>query len=377
MRLALVFFFTFLSCLTAAPTDTLVSYWNFDDNVDDLATAGNTTDNGSWFGTANYNNGILGNGLGLDETNYVSVPDSLDVARTGSDLTVSVWRTVETFNKNWQCLVAKGEGSNWRIHRQSSNDNIAFAGGSGDIVGSNINDGQWHHIVAVSEAGVSTRLFVDGSLIPSGMPIVLSWEVGDTATSLTIDNGIGDVLPLTTNGTGSLIIDPRPTSNTTYTITATDINGTNTRNTNVEITANPIIEFFSVDDAIVPPGSPISLSWNVLNTTTLNLNGSDVTGTTSSSFNISNSGLYTLTASNANGSTSQQLQITVIIPDEPIISEFSADNIGSLIDEDGDNSDWIEIYNPSASTAILNNYYLTDDPNDLTINPAVNQPSLC
>lgn len=495
MRLAIAFLLSSLTFLTAAPTDTLVSYWNFDDNLNDLAVAGDTTDNGSWVGAADYNTGIFGNGLELTGSNYVSVPDSQDVARTGSNLTVSTWFQVDSFDKSWQCLVAKGEGSNWRIHRQSGNNNLAFAGGTGDIVGTNVNDGQWHHVVAVSEAGVSTRLFIDGNLVatgngpglaangkpmmvgenpdaggrnwkgrvddlgifssalnehqakairdlaldpefeytlievnqllsshacgpgtsvtvgdttweyfssdpddgrsfvqlatdgsglagstgpgissftvdhpfvPTGSPIVLSWDVGTSATSLTIDNGIGNILPLTTSGVGSITIAPGPNANTTYTISATDADGTNTRSVEVEVTLDPIIEFFTTNDTIVPPNTEVTLSWNVLNSTSLDLNGTDVTGTNSFSFDASNSGNYTLTATNANGTSSSQIQISVIIPGEPVISEFSADNIGSLEDEDGDNSDWIEIYNPSASTAILNDYYLTDDPNDLT-----------
>lgn len=495
MRLAIVLFLISLSSLIAAPTDTLVSYWDFDDNLNDRATAGNTTDHGTWVGPADFNTGIFGNGLELNGSNYVSVPDSMDVARTGSNLSVSTWFRVDTFDKSWQCLVAKGEGSNWRIHRQSGNDNLAFAGGSSDIVGSNVNDGQWHHVLAVSEAGVSTRLFIDGALvatgngpglaangepmmvgenpdaggrqwkgrvddlgifssalnghqakaiydlaldsefeyslgevnqllsshacgpgtsvtvgdttweyyaadpadgrsfiqlstdrsglagstgpgiasftvdhpfIPTGSPIVLSWQVGTSATSLTIDNGIGNVLPLTTNGTGSITLDPGPTTNTPYTISATDADGTNTRNLSVEVTPDPIIEFFNANDTIVPPNTPVTLSWSVLSSTSLDLNGSDVTGTTSLSFNATSTGTYTLTATNPNGTSSSQVQISVIIPGEPVISEFAADNLDSLTDEDGDNSDWIEIYNPSASTAILNDYYLTDDPNDLT-----------
>jgi hypothetical protein len=45
----------------------------------------------------------------------------------------------------------------------------------------------------------------------------------------------------------------------------------------------------------------------------------------------------------------------------PIISEFLADNSGGLQDEDGDSSDWIEIYNPGPLAVNLNGWYLTDD----------------
>src|SRR5688572_22538646 len=44
-----------------------------------------------------------------------------------------------------------------------------------------------------------------------------------------------------------------------------------------------------------------------------------------------------------------------------VISEFMADNQAALADENGRYSDWIEIYNTSASTVNLNGWSLTDD----------------
>jgi hypothetical protein len=44
-----------------------------------------------------------------------------------------------------------------------------------------------------------------------------------------------------------------------------------------------------------------------------------------------------------------------------VISEFLAANKSGLIDEDGDHSDWIEIYNGSATAVDLAGYHLTDD----------------
>jgi len=56
-----------------------------------------------------------------------------------------------------------------------------------------------------------------------------------------------------------------------------------------------------------------------------------------------------------------------------IISEFMAINgskaplePGELLDEDGDSSDWIEIYNPTNAAIDLDGWYLTDDASNLT-----------
>ena len=49
-----------------------------------------------------------------------------------------------------------------------------------------------------------------------------------------------------------------------------------------------------------------------------------------------------------------------------ILTEFMAANNSGLKDEDGDYSDWIEIYNPDPEPASLNGWYLTDNPDNLT-----------
>ncbi len=50
----------------------------------------------------------------------------------------------------------------------------------------------------------------------------------------------------------------------------------------------------------------------------------------------------------------------------PVISEFMASNETTLADEDGEFSDWIEIFNPDAEPVDLGGYFLTDDA--LTLN---------
>jgi hypothetical protein len=52
------------------------------------------------------------------------------------------------------------------------------------------------------------------------------------------------------------------------------------------------------------------------------------------------------------------------LPDA-VISEFMAANNGGLLDEDGDDSDWIEIFNPCRPSLDLSGWYLTDTPNNL------------
>ena len=49
-----------------------------------------------------------------------------------------------------------------------------------------------------------------------------------------------------------------------------------------------------------------------------------------------------------------------------IISEFMADNEDTLNDEDGDESDWIELFNAGTEVADLDGWFLTDDANELS-----------
>lgn len=49
-----------------------------------------------------------------------------------------------------------------------------------------------------------------------------------------------------------------------------------------------------------------------------------------------------------------------------LISEFMAINDNSIADEDGDHSDWLELYNPGEESVNLDGWYLTDKSDNLT-----------
>jgi hypothetical protein len=58
--------------------------------------------------------------------------------------------------------------------------------------------------------------------------------------------------------------------------------------------------------------------------------------------------------------------VTSFAADTVFISEFMARNQGTLRDEDGAYSDWIELHNPGATAVNLDGWYLTDTTNDFT-----------
>jgi len=43
-----------------------------------------------------------------------------------------------------------------------------------------------------------------------------------------------------------------------------------------------------------------------------------------------------------------------------------ASNDSTLLDEDSESSDWLEVYNPTAHPISLNGWYLTDNADELT-----------
>ena len=72
-----------------------------------------------------------------------------------------------------------------------------------------------------------------------------------------------------------------------------------------------------------------------------------------------NDGMEVASGSNPNDSDSTPPFPTL---DALLINEFMADNSSTLIDSDGDNPDWIELWNPGSSPVSLAGHYLTDNP---------------
>ena len=147
----------------------LVAYWNFEGNFKDQAGIFDGTANGTApiefvTGKAGFGKSMKLNG----EDQFVEItggePD--DLAFAAGSMTVAGWFKVDVFDTSWQALVAKGEGSNWRVHRRGAQSGFAHAGGTGEgPAGVPVDDGQWHHFAAISDAAAAnfgTALYVDG-----------------------------------------------------------------------------------------------------------------------------------------------------------------------------------------------------------------------
>jgi len=125
----------------------LLNYWNLDGDANDTAAAlggsSSVADDGTLNGTvgaASYSTGLFGQAVDFERTigtdGRVEIADSADVVRAGLNLTISAWvqgDSTDTQQNNWQGIVAKGEGTDYRIAHGNAADNIAYAGGIGDL----------------------------------------------------------------------------------------------------------------------------------------------------------------------------------------------------------------------------------------------------
>ncbi|MEM7392437.1 MAG: hypothetical protein AAF492_08810, partial [Verrucomicrobiota bacterium] len=120
----------------------------------------------------------------------------------------------------------------------------------------------------------------DRFLVPTGMPVTLSWEVNPDYLTVSIDQGVGDMTLITdSNGFGSVLLNPGPASNTMYTLTVERPTCTNQASLQIDTTDLPVIQDFTSDQIAGAAGSPFTLTWDVLAADTVLLNGMDVTGT--------------------------------------------------------------------------------------------------
>ena len=398
----------------AAPSDDLLGYWNLDGNTDDSAPSGTTDDDGFWDGTPNYSNAAnsqFGSALSLDGSNFVSIPTSDDLTHVGGSLTLSAWFKVTTWDRNWQCLVSKGDNSEYRIARFNGNNNrIAYAGGSSDINGGSVNDGEWHHVLGISEAGENTFLYVDGELVATGgspsladsdLPLLLGenpgapnrkWKGGidDVALfgealseqqakavyllGINYDYAMSEVIQIfdahdesgsVTIGLNTWSYQANDTNTGTFVVLASDGSG-------VDLSTGPSITSFESNPVFITSSGSALLSWEVAPPfTAINIDqgigsvlaDTDGSGGGSRSVSPTTSTVYTITATNNDGSTSRSTTLFVDVdPSTPRINEFVANNSSDgLLDEDGESEDWIEIYNPGPNAADLSTFYLTDD----------------
>ena len=140
-----------------------------------------------------------------------------------------------------------------------------------------------------------------------GGQVVLSWSAPGAST-LVIDNGVGDV-----SGLSSKAVNV--TANTTFTLTASNSYGSATATTAVTVAAQPapVIASFTATPASLPAGGgSVTLSWTATNATTLSIdNGVGVVTGTSATANVAADTTFTLTASNSSGTVTRTSRVVL------------------------------------------------------------------
>jgi hypothetical protein len=126
----------------------------------------------------------------------------------------------------------------------------------------------------------------------------------------------------------------------------------------------PQILSFSAEPDAIHTGESSLLRWQITGATSVTLLNTTVSPTIGeTTVRPDSTTTYTLSASNDAGISTAAVTIGVDVQlSPPEISEFMADNQNTRKDEDGDNSDWIEIHNPNEFSLNLDRYFLTDDP---------------
>jgi hypothetical protein len=104
--------------------------------------------------------------------------------------------------------------------------------------------------------------------IPVGGTSTLSWLIAANASSASINQGIGDVLPQTLAGIGTVAV--MPTVDTTYQLSVNSPAGPETATVKVEV---KLLEFLRASSLVVAPGTPVTLSWRVRADAVPSMNG--------------------------------------------------------------------------------------------------------
>lgn len=157
-------------------TGGLVAWWKLDEaEGSDVADASGNDLVGKLVGDPQWqpSGGKIDGALLFDgDGDFVEISDEAAFDFT-DEMTVACWVKVDTFDKNWQAIVTKGDSA-WRLHRNNNNSYLDFActGVSGDMVAvdggpTDVTDNAWHHVVGVYD-GTKLLLYVDGRLDMSG-----------------------------------------------------------------------------------------------------------------------------------------------------------------------------------------------------------------
>ncbi|VGO13223.1 Arylsulfatase [Pontiella desulfatans] len=193
--------------------------------------------------------------------------------------------------------------SNYTVFEGLTADSFTLAvsspdGGRGGISGLQIITGGGSLYAALNS---------DETWVTAGSEVTLSW-LAYNADSVSIDQGVGDVTSLTTNGTGQVRV--YPTATTTYTLSASNASAGSVQDS-VTVTVGelpPVIHGFSANTHVVETnGTPVTLSWVVSGADTVSIvpDIGLVPSVGQTNLVVDAASIYTLTASRGTDSVSE------------------------------------------------------------------------
>lgn len=166
-----------------------------------------------------------------------------------------------------------------------------------------------HTVVAVERPTQSkpviNSFYADSRRIIDGQSTTLYWSVSG-ASNIAIDR-IGPV-----PSTGSRLI--RPSSTTTYTLTASNDAGSTAATAQISVTPRPrppVINYFGASKGVISRGDSTTLSWSVSGADGVDINGRRVGSSGSISVSPSYSTAFTLSACNDGGCARDSAYIEV------------------------------------------------------------------
>ncbi|WP_390615033.1 LamG-like jellyroll fold domain-containing protein [Maricurvus nonylphenolicus] len=152
--------------IITGPTNNLVTYWNADNNEQDLAPGGSVSDTLSLRNGASYNaNGRIGQSLSFDGVNdYVAVANSADINSAPADFvqrSISLWFKADDASGRQVIFEEGGSINGLNIYVENGQ---VFVGGWSTSEGHGwvgtwhsaaVTDGQWHHVTLVLDASAN------------------------------------------------------------------------------------------------------------------------------------------------------------------------------------------------------------------------------
>ena len=229
--------------------------------------------------------------------------------------------------------------------------------------------------------GTATSITVGGGALVSGQTYTIQVFFTDLRSCcsgrvMTYGDGEGNTVDVTASGapgtfgqfaTGTFIADG---TNQTLSLTANGFGNVHINGYQVRSAFPlPVVSQFTVTPSLITSGESTTLDWQISNADSAEIDKAiGSINATSGSLVVSptTTTTYTLTATNGGGSITSEVTVGVDVPVlPPVLNEFLASNDSDFADEDGNFSDWIEIYNPNPFAIDLDGYHLTSNSANL------------